>query len=113
MLMDRPRPAHGAHIDLTRLRRDIAELARATKETKRALRVRWTRPMADEQRALCRLRRRATELHVLLAHVRGRLHVAAPTSDATPGEALAAWHTRVAERVARDYTPSPEAARTA
>jgi len=61
----------------------------------------WTRPMADEQRHLARLRWRVTELCVLRAWSRGRRHCAR-LPDATDEEG-AAWHAKVAERVAKDY----------
>lgn len=105
---------HFDRIDLQRLRRDIAEAAQQCHDIKRALRCRWTAPMADEQRRLVRLRRRATELHILLARARGRFHIATPPHEIRQANASwdrAAWNDRIAERVARDYTladPAPE-----
>lgn len=62
--------------------------------------------MADPQRALRRLGRTLTELHVLLARARARLHVLTPPRELPPSnepwDALA-WNTRIAERVALDY----------
>jgi hypothetical protein len=98
-------------IDTARLRRDIAGAAASCAEIKRALRVTWTRPMADEQRRLCRARRRVTELLVLLSRSRGRYHLAAaPREVASAGTAWdrEAWHARVADRVALDYTRHPD-----
>jgi hypothetical protein len=100
-------------IDLRRLRCDIASAAMQCIELKQSLRRTWTRPMADEQRRLLRLRRRATELHVLHARARGRWHVTAPPEGEGEGWDRDAWHARVAERVALDYTGdlgAPEAA---
>lgn len=47
-------------------------------QLKRALRATWTRPMADEQRRRVTLRARITELFVVLAASRGRVHVTRP-----------------------------------
>lgn len=54
--------------------------------------------MADAQRALARARLRATELHVLLAWTRGRLHVRGRV-----GEEPRALAMRVTARLAKDY----------
>jgi len=94
-------------IDMRRLRRDIASVSAEICTLKRLLRQTWTRPMADEQRRAVRLARHATELCVLLARTRGRWHVTAPPRDVR--QAGAAWdrdayHARIAERVALDYT---------
>jgi hypothetical protein len=94
------------NIDMTRLRRDLAELASESHDVKKILRATWTREMKDEQRKLVRLRRRATELHVLLAFARGRFHLQKPLREGSyPGMKWdqAAWHAQVAERVAKDY----------
>lgn len=95
-------------IDSNRLRGDIASLVAVCATLKALLRTRWSRPMADEQRALCRRRRELTELHVLAAWLRGRLHVARPPREGRPPDAPwdARLHAeRIAARVARDYTP--------
>ena len=91
-------------IDHRRLQNDIAALAAESRELKRLLSATWARPMADEQRRLARVRRRATELHILLAWSRGRCRARA----APRGEAAGAWdapsfNARVAERIAPDY----------
>jgi hypothetical protein len=94
------------NIDRERLRGDVAELARTAHALKKTLRMTWTRPMKDEQQKLVRLRRRATELCVLAAFLRGKHHVRAPLRDgAYPGMKWDAdeWHARVAARVAKDY----------
>lgn len=79
-----------------RLRADLGALARECRALKDMLRTTWTRPMADEQRHLARLRWRTTELCVLRAWSRRRLHVRS-VDDAE------AWHATIAERVAKDY----------
>jgi hypothetical protein len=93
-------------IDIQRLRRDIAAISAQCVDLKRALRRRWEAPMADEQRRLVRLRRRATELHVLLARARGRFHVSTPPREVRQANASwdrEAWNDRIAGRVALDY----------
>jgi hypothetical protein len=98
-------------IDRTRLMNDIAAHAHECALNKRLLRTRWERPMADEQKRLARLRRLTTDLHVLLAWTRGRLHVvAAPQAvrDAKLAWDPAGHAARVAERVALDYLAAPE-----
>lgn len=93
-------------IDIGRLLADLTACAREAVSLKTVLRATWTRPMADEQRALARLRRRATELCVLRAFSRGRRHLQKPMREgAYPGMKWEreAWHVRVAERVAKDY----------
>jgi hypothetical protein len=93
-------------IDYQRLRNDLAILAVEAKQLKRLLGSTWLRPMADEQRRLARTRRRSTELHVLYAYARGRIHVSTPPHDAPSDGAwdCAKWHARIAGLVAPDYT---------
>ena len=84
------------------LRTDILQLAGECTRLKRVLRAPWQRPMADEQKRACRMRRNLTELHVLLAWTRGRLHVTSPPLP------VAGWDARVhaatiADRLAPDY----------
>src|SRR5262249_51864997 len=93
-------------IDVRRLRRDIASVSEEIRTVKRLLRQTWTRPMADEQRGAARLARRATEMCVLRARMRGRWHV----TSSDPEWDRAAWHARIAERVALDYTEGGGAA---
>lgn len=103
-------------IDFMRLRRDIASTALQCLEMKRALRRTWTEPMAEAQRRLARLRRHATDLHVLLAWARGRLHVTSPPQGALGSGAAwdrDGWHARVAERVALDYAADTRSAEVA
>jgi hypothetical protein len=102
-------------IDLQRVRSDLKRLAGDCLALKRVLRVPWTEPMGDAQRALLRARRRVTELHILCAHERGKHHLLRPprnwrglSSDAT-WDAVA-FHREIAERVARDYAAPASAA---
>jgi len=93
-------------IDERRLKKDIADGAVECVALKRSLRTRWTRPMADEQQRLCRVRRKVTELLVLRARLRGRWHVtSAPRAlrDAGATWDREAWHAKIADRVALDY----------
>ena len=83
-------------IDTRRLRADVGALARECRALKDMLTTTWTRPMADEQRKLARLRWKVTELCVLRAFSRGRLHV-------RNVEDPSAWHATIAERVGKDY----------
>lgn len=68
-------------IDKSRLSSAIASLALDCIHLKQVLRTRWTRPMIEEQRRLIRARRAVTELHVLLALSREKLHVLHPPRD--------------------------------
>jgi hypothetical protein len=100
-------------IDRERLERDLERLTDECTAFKRALRARWTLPMADTQRALVRARRRLTEIHVFRAHLRGKYHVLGPPRDGwSPGSAwdVAAYHVRVAGRVANEYALPASAA---
>src|SRR5262249_53197507 len=93
-------------IDRSRLKCDLFATATQCYELKQALRRRWTRPMADEQRALARLARRMTELCILRARLRGRWHLGVaphPVRQAGAAWDQAEYHTRIAERVALDY----------
>ena len=98
---------HSTSIDTHRLRTDIASLASECTDLKRALRQTWTHPMADEQRRLSRRRRHLTELHVLLASLRGRLHVTRPPRDLADWD-RAEWHARIAARVGIEYALAAE-----
>ena len=83
-------------IDGNKLRADVGALAHECRALKKVLRTTWTGPMADEQRRLTRLKRRVTDLCVLRAWSRKRLHVR-NVEDAE------AWHAAIASRVAKDY----------
>jgi hypothetical protein len=93
-------------IDLEKLKRDLAATALECTQLKRGLRRRWTAPMGDVQRALLRSRRRATELCVLRAHLRGRYHLTKSPRDGSSPAAVwnvAVHHAEIAARVAADY----------
>ena len=96
------------NIDNDRLRAEIRALAGACRAVKDVLGATWTRPMADEQRRLARLRRKATELCVLAAHLHGKRHVPRPPGTKTEEE-RAAWQLAIATRVAKDYLLPEEA----
>lgn len=55
--------------------RDLRAIEAEIRPIKRVLGATWTRPMHEEQRRLAWLRKRATELCMVLAWARGRLHV--------------------------------------
>lgn len=93
-------------IDREKLRADMAAVSGDCRVLKSVLSETWTRPMADEQRRLARLRWRATELCVLAASLRGRVH-AQKVRDVDVDD-VAAWHARIVERVTKDYA-CPEA----
>jgi hypothetical protein len=101
-------------IDPHKLRTAIADLASECTLIKRVLRARWERPMAEEQKRACRLRRNLTELHVLLAWARGRLHVTSPPEQMPHVQDWdARTHAaRIAERLAPDYAPPVTMERT-
>ena len=61
--------------DLGELRRYRRALDLRIRALKAVLRTRWTEPMVTRQRLLIRLQREATELCVLRAWLRGRLHL--------------------------------------
>ena len=90
-------------IDSERLRADTNALARECRALKDVLGTTWTRPMADEQRKLVRLRWRVTELCVLRAWSRQRVHVTNAPRGSEQNWDRAAWHAKIAERVAKDY----------
>ena len=90
-------------IDHDRLKTEIRALASEGTQVKRVLRAPWHRPMADEQKLLCRLRRKLTELHVLSAWARGRLHVTSPPRPGVQGWDASAHAATIAARLAPDY----------
>ena len=53
--------------DIRRLKHDLCAAALRARALKAVLRTTWTRPMADEQRALCQLAARVTRLCILRA----------------------------------------------
>lgn len=82
------------NLDWEMLRADLRALAHDCRALKNELGKPWTRPMADEQRRLARLRGKATERHVLYASRRGKRHVSSKDE---------AWHHAIIDRVAKDY----------
>jgi len=90
-------------IDHHLLRADIRALSEQIRALKRELGARWVRPMADHQRALWRLKRRATELCALRAFSRGKLHlrqtVHGPHCTCDP----LVYHQRLTERLGPSY----------
>ena len=62
-------------IDMMKLRADRRALDLRIRELKAALRTTWTAPMAAAQRQLHACKREATELCILRAHLRGKLHL--------------------------------------
>ena len=69
---------HSNDIDVPKLRHVLEETATEIAAVKHALRQTWQRPMADEQQRLMALKDQASLLHILLAHLRHRLHVLKP-----------------------------------
>lgn len=64
------------HLDIARLRADCKDIESQIRETKTPLRRPWTRPMGGLQYRLLTLKARATDLYILGAHARGRVHLA-------------------------------------
>jgi hypothetical protein len=90
-------------INLHLLRADIRALSEQIRALKRELRARWVRPMADSQRALQRLKLRATELCALRAFSRGKLHVRQAPHGAHCTCDARVFHQRLAERLGPSY----------
>jgi hypothetical protein len=90
-------------IDLHLLRADIRALSEQIRALKRELGARWTRPMADSQRARQQLKRRATELCALRAFSRGKLHVRNAPHGARCACDPLVFHQRLAERIGPSY----------
>ncbi len=95
-------------LDSALFRSDLRELAARIEALKRALRVRWEKPMADEQRELCRLKARATDLCALRAFSRGKLHLLRVPTGFTGDWDAHAYHRRIAERLGPTYSVSEE-----
>lgn len=64
------------NIDIAQLKADRKTLDERILEAKKQLRSTWTRPMGSVQVQLLGLKAQVTELHILRAHVRGRVHLA-------------------------------------
>jgi len=67
------------NIDNQRLKQDRRALEGRIRSMKALLRTTWTEPMATVQRSLLAAKREATELCILRAHLRGKLHL--PDAD--------------------------------
>lgn len=90
------------------LRADLRGISGQILALKRALRAPWLRPMADEQRELCKLKRRATELCALRAFARGKLHLRAAPRGASSDWNASKYHRRIAERLGPSYAATLE-----
>src|SRR5215510_11458076 len=95
-------------LDSALFRSDIRDLAARIKSLKRVLRARWERPMGDEQRELCRLKARATDLCALRAFSRGKLHLVRAPAGFTGEWDAHAYHRRIAERLGPAYSLTEE-----
>lgn len=62
-------------MDIQRLKQDRKALEERIREVKAELRSTWTRPMGDVQAEHLRLKKEATELCILRAWLRGKLHL--------------------------------------
>lgn len=90
-------------IDTAELRALINQTAAEIKPIKRILRAPWTRPMAAEQKTLAVLRRKATNLCILRAFCRGKLHRPKPPRDYAGTWMPHTYHRKVAEQTADRY----------
>jgi hypothetical protein len=97
------RPRNSMQIHLQQLVASIHAAAAEIRPLKAALRQAWSQPMGDVQRTLHRLKRRATELCVLRAHLRGRLHILEPPPGSPPDWDAAKHASCIAARVALEY----------
>lgn len=91
-------------LDVIRVRAEIGRLCVECIQLKMVLRATWTRPMGQEQRRLVRLRRELTELLVLLAFARKKLHVRSAPRDHQGTWDAAAYHEKIAMRLMVDYS---------
>jgi hypothetical protein len=94
--------------NLTKLIADLRDAAARCRDLKHTLRTRWTRAMAAEQQELVRLKRHATELCVLRAHLRGKRHLQRPPCW-WPGTWNDAAHAEIAKRAGVAYEVLSEA----
>jgi hypothetical protein len=62
-------------IDIHRLKEDRRALEGRIRSLKAQLRTTWTEPMGAVQRSLVAAKREATELCIVRAHLRGKLHL--------------------------------------
>jgi hypothetical protein len=90
------------------LKSDIRTLSQRLRALKQVLRAPWRVPMAREQRELCLLKARATELCALAAFSRGRLHLTRPPRGAPADWRSADYHRAIAERLGPSYSSALE-----
>ncbi|MFO0736320.1 MAG: hypothetical protein U0270_10580 [Labilithrix sp.] len=91
-------------LDISKIRSDISQLIADCIHLKSLLRATWVRPMAEEQQRLLRVRRRLTELFVLLAFSRKKLHVRKAPRDWSGEWDAAAYHETITMRLRPDYS---------
>lgn len=97
------------HVNLHLLRAALRAHAEESRALKAALRRTWTTPMGQVQRALRRCQRRTTELCILRAFLRGRMHLEKPLREgAYPGMSWDGprYHALVAARLAAELFAS-------
>lgn len=90
------------------LRADLRAISTQIIGLKRVLRAPWQEPMADRQRELCKLKRRATELCALRAFTRHKLHLQRPPRGASSDWNAPDYHRRIAERLGPSYAAAME-----
>jgi len=90
-------------INHLQLKADICVISGQIRALKRELGTRWVRPMADSQRALQRLKLRATELGALRAFWRGKLHLKKSPHGAHCTCDPLVYHQRIADRLGPSY----------
>lgn len=100
-------------IDINRLQQALAGVAEGIKAIKKVLRSPWPEgeEMAPKQWELHKLQRRATELCVLRARLRGRYHIkVAPRMFRDAGVAWDAeqYHAKIAGKLAEEFAAPPE-----
>ena len=90
-------------LDKLAIRSDVLRFGIESRRLKSCLRTRWERPMADEQRRLLVVQRKLTELFVLMAALRGRLHVTAPPREWAGSWSAEAYRDRIVAGCAPAY----------
>ncbi len=95
-------------LDISKVRSDIARFTADSIHLKSVLRTTWTRPMADEQQRLVRVRRTLTDLFVLFAFSRNKLHVRTAPREWIGDWDVNAYHQKIAMRLMPDYSISAE-----
>ena len=94
-------------LNVSKIKSEIVQLTADCIHLKSLLRATWTRPMGDEQRRLIRVRRSLTELFVLLAFARKKLHVRKAPRDFVGGQETwdaAKYHEQIAMRLMPEYS---------